>query len=77
MNNCYIAILLYCYIATLLYCYIDYPTRIKIIHNNKHGWIVIDQIRTIDKQRIINVFEKLSEKEIEKIKAIIKETFVD
>ena len=55
----------------------DYPTRIKIKQNNKDGWIVIDQIRTIDKQRIIKVFDKLSVKEIEKIKLVIKETFVD
>ena len=55
----------------------DYPTRVKIIQNNKEGWIVIDQIRTIDKRRIIKVFDKLSEKEIEKIKLVIKETFVD
>jgi mRNA interferase MazF len=54
-----------------------YPTRVKIKQNNKDGWIVIDQIRTIDKQRIIKVFDKLSEKEIEKIKLVIKETFVD
>jgi mRNA interferase MazF len=55
----------------------DYPTRVKIKQNNKDGWIVIDQIRTIDNQRIIKVFDKLSEKEIEKIKLVIKETFVD
>lgn len=55
----------------------DYPTRVKIKQNNTDGWIVIDQIRTIDKQRITKVFGKLSEKEIEKIKLIIKETYVD
>lgn len=55
----------------------DYPTRVKIKQNKKDGWIVIDQIRTIDKQRIIKVFDKLSEKEIGKIKLVIKETFVD
>jgi mRNA interferase MazF len=55
----------------------DYPTRVRIKQNNKDGWIVLDQIRTIDKQRIVKVFDKLSEKEIEKIKLIIKETFVD
>jgi mRNA interferase MazF len=38
---------------------------------------VVDQIRTIDRQRVVKVFEKLSEKEIAKLKAIIKETFVD
>jgi len=55
----------------------DYPTRVKVNQNNKHGWIMIDQIRTIDKLRIIKVFDKLSENEIEKIKLVIKETFVD
>ena len=55
----------------------DYPTRVKIKQNNKDGWIVIDQIRTIYKQRIIKVFDKCTEKEIEKIKQVIKETYVD
>jgi mRNA interferase MazF len=32
-----------------------YPTRIEVKHDKKTGWIVIDQIRTIDKQRIIRV----------------------
>ena len=30
-----------------------YPTRAKVKHNNKAGRIVLDQIRTISKQRII------------------------
>lgn len=54
-----------------------YPTRIEVEHNSKKGWVVIDQIRTIDKARIVNVFSPLSEKEIKKIKSILKETFVD
>jgi mRNA interferase MazF len=55
----------------------DYPTRVKILQNNKDGWVVLDQIRTIDKQRIIKVFGTLSHKEIEKIKHVIKEILVD
>ncbi len=55
----------------------DYPTRVKIKHNGKTGWIVIDQIRTIDKQRIIKVLGSLSSKESKKVKEVIKETFVD
>ena len=55
----------------------DYPTRVRIKQNNKIGWVVLDQIRTIDKQRIIKVFDQLSEAEIEKLKIIIKETLVD
>jgi len=55
----------------------DYPTRIEIKLDNKTGWIVLDQIRTIDRQRIIKELGKLSRPEIKKIKDIFKETFVD
>lgn len=54
-----------------------YPTRVEIKHKKTKGWVVIDQIRTIDKKRIIKQLEIISEKEISKIKAIIQETFVD
>jgi mRNA interferase MazF len=54
-----------------------YPTRIKIKHNGKTGWIVIDQIRTIDKQRIIKKFGLIADSEIINCKRAIKETFVD
>lgn len=54
-----------------------YPTRIKINHNNQEGWIIIDQIRTIEKSRIIKGLGALSGKEVENCKAVIKETFVD
>jgi len=55
----------------------NYPTRIEVKHNQKNGWIVLDQIRTIDKQRVLKSLDKLTEKEIAKVKLIIKETFVD
>jgi len=54
-----------------------YPTRIEVKHDNMIGWIVIDQIRTINKQRIIRVLGKLSRPEIKEVKSVIKETFVD
>jgi len=55
----------------------NYPTRVKVKHDNKDGWIVIDQIRTIDKRRIIKVLGKLKYSEIKKVKNVIKEAFVD
>ncbi len=55
----------------------NYPTRIEIKHNGKIGWIVIDQIRTIDKQRIIKVLGRMTKPEIKEVKLVIKETFVD
>ncbi len=54
-----------------------YPTRIEVKHDRKIGWIVVDQIRTIDKQRIIRILGRLSQPEIKELKSAIKETFVD
>ena len=54
-----------------------YPTRIEVKHDRKIGWIVIDQIRTIDKQRIIKILGRLSRPEIKEVKSVVKETFVD
>ena len=54
-----------------------YPTRVQVKHNNKKGMVAIDQIRTIDKSRIIKKFDRLTKSEIEKCKDIIRETFVD
>jgi mRNA interferase MazF len=55
----------------------NYPTRFNVKNENVSGWIVLDQIRTIDKQRIVKIIDTLNRKEVEQIKAIIKETFVD
>lgn len=55
----------------------NYPTWVEIKHDNKIGWIVLDQIRTIDKQRILKELGKLSKPEIKEVKLILKETFVD
>jgi mRNA interferase MazF len=54
-----------------------YPTRIEIIHNKKNGWIVLDQIRTVDRQRIVKILGNLSERETAKVKNVLKETYVD
>jgi len=54
-----------------------YPTRVEIKHKFTSGWIVIDQIRTIDRIRIVKKFESLTETEIVKVKKVIQEVFVD
>jgi len=55
----------------------NYPTRIEIRHDNKIGWIVLDQIRTIDKQRIMKDLGQLTKSEINELKSVLKETYVD
>ena len=54
-----------------------YPTRLKITLHRKVSWIVVDQIRTIDKLRIVKISTQLDVDTIAKLKGIIKETFVD
>jgi mRNA interferase MazF len=55
----------------------NYPTRVEIKHDSKLGWIVLDQVRTIDKQRILKNLDRLSKPEIKEVKSILKETYVD
>ena len=55
----------------------SYPTRIEVKHNKTKGWIVLDQIRTIDRQRIIKTVGTLVDKEITNVKAALKEIYVD
>ena len=54
-----------------------YPTRVKIELEGNDNWIVVDQIRTIDKSRLTKRIAQLDKKEITIIKHVIKETFVD
>lgn len=53
-----------------------YPTRVQIKHDNKTGYAVLDQIRTIDKQRVIKKLGHLSHQEVKQVKAVIEETYV-
>ena len=55
----------------------SYPTRVEITHEKKKGWIVLDQIRTVDRQRIIKILGNLSEKETAKLKEVLRETYLD
>ena len=55
----------------------NYPTRVKVRHNEQEGWAVIDQIRTIDRTRILRLLGHLSNREIAQIKSTIRETLVD
>jgi mRNA interferase MazF len=55
----------------------SYPTRVPVKHNKTKGWIVLDQIRTVDRQRIVKMLDTLVDKEIANVKAILKQTYVD
>jgi mRNA interferase MazF len=55
----------------------NYPTRVLIDLEGQENWVVIDQIRTIDKSRLTKNIGSLNQKETTTIKHVIRETFVD
>jgi mRNA interferase MazF len=55
----------------------EYPTRIKVRFQEREGWIVLDQIRTIDKTRIVKTLGKLDSKTIKQVKDLISEMLVE
>ena len=46
----------------------EYPTRVAVNHNSKKGMIALDQIRTVDKKRILKILGKLNKTEIQSTK---------
>jgi mRNA interferase MazF len=55
----------------------SYPSRVKIDFQNKIGQIALDQIKTIDKSRMIKKMGKINKKTIEMVKQVIQEMLVD
>jgi mRNA interferase MazF len=55
----------------------NYPTRILIEFDGREGSIVLDQIRCIDKSRLIKKAGELSEDKISDVKLVIKKMLVD
>ena len=54
-----------------------YPTRVEIKQAETKSWIVLDQIRTVDRIRIIKKLGSLATTEIEAVKNVIMETYVE
>ena len=53
----------------------DFPTRVSCKFQGKDGYIVLDQIRTIDKIRLIKRLGKISNKAQSEVLAILNEIF--
>ena len=53
-----------------------YPTRIYSKSLTIPGWIVLDQIRTIDQRRMLKRLGQLNAEEVQKCKALIEELLV-
>jgi mRNA interferase MazF len=54
-----------------------YPTRVRVRHSQKTGWIVVDQLTTVDRNRIIRDLGKLSNPEIKNLKSVIRESYAE
>lgn len=54
-----------------------YPTRVSTTLQGKSGWIVLDQIRTVDKRRIQKKMGQCSSKTVSTIKSVLQELLVD
>ena len=55
----------------------SYPSRVELSFQGKKGYIVLDQIRTVDKSRFIKKLGSPEKKTIIKIKKVIQEMLVD
>ncbi len=55
----------------------SYPTRVEVKFEEKQGWIVLDQIRTVDQERLVKNLGSIKQHEIKEVKRVIKEMLVD
>lgn len=70
------------HLATIVVCPIasqskNYPTWVRFDLEGQTNWIVIEQIRTLDKSRVTKTIGLLDEGTIEQVKDVIRETYVD
>lgn len=55
----------------------SYPSRFEQTYGKRKSFVALDQIRTIDRSRIIQDFGPINPPNITKCKAILKEMLVD
>lgn len=53
----------------------DYPTRVPIVFRRKKGQIVLDQIRTVDKTRLIKQIGHLDRSTSNRVLSVVQEMF--
>ncbi len=53
----------------------DYPTRIACKFQRRNGQVVLDQIRTVDKTRLVRKLGKIAMKTQQEVLAVLTEMF--
>jgi mRNA interferase MazF len=56
---------------------VEYPTRVPFAFNGKPGWIVLDQIRTVQKNRVVRKLGFLGEETVKEVKRILSAMLVE
>ena len=54
-----------------------YPSRVEVTFKRKTGWIVLDQIRTVDKRRLLRKLGTITGPTILNVKATLSEMLVE
>jgi mRNA interferase MazF len=55
----------------------DYPTRIPCMLEGKEGQVVLDQIRTVDKVRLVKKLGRISASTQKEVLAVLMELFAE
>ena len=55
----------------------SYPSSVKTTFNKKTGYIVLDQMRTVDKVRLVKRLGKINIETVGAVKQVIREMLVD
>jgi mRNA interferase MazF len=68
------------YIATLIVAPMttkgrDYPTRVQCSFKDKEGQVVLDQLRTVDKSRLVQKLGRIDQQTQEDVLSILAEMF--
>jgi len=54
----------------------DYPTRVNLTFQNKTGQVALDQLRAIDRQRLVRKLGPVSTKIANQVSSVLIEMFV-
>ena len=55
----------------------DYPTRIPLTFKRKKGQVVLDQIRTVDKARLVKHLGRLDKNDSAQLLEVLQEMFME
>jgi mRNA interferase MazF len=53
----------------------DYPTRVQCSFKDKEGQVVLDQLRTVDKSRLVQKLGRIDQQTQEEVLSILAEMF--